>query len=62
MLRFRKFVRPFTAAQTKVLVVLLLVIFGLVLFFSPIVKIIGDGSQTTGQETEDAVNFSSTGK
>ena len=60
---FGKCVWPFTAAKTKVLVVLLLLIVGLVLFFSPIVKIIDDGSQTTdGKETTDAVNFPSTGK
>ena len=62
MSRFEKCVWPLTATQTKVLVTLLLVIFGLLLF-SHIVKSTDDGSQTTGQDaTTDAVNFPSTGK
>ena len=61
MSRFGNCVGPLTASQTKVLVTLLLGIFGLLLF-SNIVKINDDESQTTGQERTDAVNFPSTGK
>ena len=61
MSRFGKCVWPFTAGQTKVQVVLFLVVAGLVLL-SHLVKVIDDGSQTTGQEAPDAVNIPSTGK
>ena len=59
MSRFGKCVWPFTAGQTKVLVVLLLVVFGLVPLF---VKIINDGSTTTVKGTSEAANMSATGK
>ena len=61
MSRFGNCVWPFTAGQTKVQVVLLLVVAGLVLL-SHLVKVIDDGSTTTGQEALDAVTISSTGK
>ena len=61
MSRFGKCVWPLPAGQTKVLVTLLLVIAGLVLL-SHLVKVIDDGSKTTGQEAPDAVNIPSTGK
>ena len=59
-IRSGKIVWPLTRAQTKALMALVLVVAGLVLL-SHIVKIIDDGSKTTGQATPDEVEQSSTG-
>ena len=61
MSRYGKCVWPFTAGQTKVQVVLFLVVAGLVLL-SHLFKIIDDGSTATVKGTSEAVNMSAMGK
>ena len=51
-IRFGRCVWPFTPAQTKALLVFFLVVAGLILL-SHIIKIIDDGSRTTGKGAPD---------